>query len=795
MKLRKLILTLIFSLFTAATVHAQVVINEIMASNATTQQDACGNYEDWIELYNNSASTINLGGYYIFDDTNFWTFPNTSNSQILPDGYLIIWANDGGCALEPMSALFKLSSSGETVTLRNSSFQIVDEVTYPTATTDESYGRYPNGTGSFERMPEPTFSGENVSTNIPLNPDAACININEVVTSNVSGIMDEDMEASDWIEFKNVCPGTTVDMAGLRISDNSKQWIFPSVLVPPQTYLFVWASDKNRTGEQLHTNFKLSSAGELLTLYNTNGTTIEDQVNVPAITPDHSYGRIPDGTGSFIELTDPTPGTQNVNTPINNNPAHENVTINEIQADNASTLRANIDNNYYDWIELANKSASTIDLSGLKIADSERVWSFPEGISLPANGYIVVFASGLNTCVAQECHTNFSVSSTFGEVLQLLRKDSTVIQSVASDPMDSDLSFGRDPDKTGNFRIWAVPTPGIMNQTINPPAPNPNAANIVINEVMNNNSSVFPDEDGSFEDWIEFYNKGTVTVNLTGLKLRDLSPLPKTWVFPTVSMEPGEYLVVYCSDKNRLTYPLHTNFKLSSSGEAIQFLNLDNSIVSSIPVPALDPDTTYGRLPDGTGAFRVFLVPTPESMNEIIDIEPNPLAFNLVINEASADWENAGYFADEDGTAQDWIEIYNKGNVTVNLDGLKLRDSGDVWTFPNINLQAKKFLIVFASDKDRTGSELHANFRLESNGEILAILNTDSSLVQQLTLPPMASNQSYATIPDGGYSYRLINNASPKLSNGDTRPPSKCKVGKCLMEQDHSGDDDDGHQY
>ena len=148
---------------TATTTNPTVgdlVINEFMASNGATTADQDGEYDDWIELYNNSASTINLAGYFLSDDANEpmkWTFP--AGASIAGNGYLIIWA-DNDETQAGLHASFKLSATAESIFLVNPAGNIVDEVSYVNQTTDISYGRYPNGTGNFQTM-SPTFNAEN----------------------------------------------------------------------------------------------------------------------------------------------------------------------------------------------------------------------------------------------------------------------------------------------------------------------------------------------------------------------------------------------------------------------------------------------------------------------------------------------------------------------------------------------------------------------------------------------------------------------------------------------------------
>ncbi len=139
-----------------------LVINEFMASNYETVADQDGEYDDWIELYNNGASSIDLEGYYLSDDATDlmkWAFP--AGTTIDNNSYLVIWA-DNDEDQEGLHAAFKLSASAESVFLVNPTGTIVDEVSYVDQSADISYGRSPNGTGDFQVM-SPTFNAENSS--------------------------------------------------------------------------------------------------------------------------------------------------------------------------------------------------------------------------------------------------------------------------------------------------------------------------------------------------------------------------------------------------------------------------------------------------------------------------------------------------------------------------------------------------------------------------------------------------------------------------------------------------------
>jgi Chitobiase/beta-hexosaminidase C-terminal domain/CotH kinase protein/Lamin Tail Domain len=145
------------------------------------------------------------------------------------------------------------------------------------------------------------------------------------------------------------------------------------------------------------------------------------------------------------------------------------------------------------------------------------------------------------------------------------------------------------------------------------------AADPYISEFLAANSTGIMDEDGDSVDWIEIANPGPGTVNLEGWILTDDDAAPSKWTFPFVTLQAGEYLVVYASGKNRVVegQPLHTNFKLSASGEFLGLIRPNGSTIAhafSPEYPEQNADVSYG-LANGTIAY--FITPTPGEANGI----------------------------------------------------------------------------------------------------------------------------------------------------------------------------------
>lgn len=139
---------------------------------------------------------------------------------------------------------------------------------------------------------------------------------------------------------------------------------------------------------------------------------------------------------------------------------------------------------------------------------------------------------------------------------------------------------------------------------------------IVINEVVGSNSTTILDEDKSSSDWIELYNWGDTTVNLNGFGLSNDISQPHKWTFPDVDIPAKGFLLVFASSKNRKTIPLHTNFKVSASGEFLMISDLSGTVIESINTPVLITDLSYGRIPDGGMDFAILSKPTPAYGND-----------------------------------------------------------------------------------------------------------------------------------------------------------------------------------
>lgn len=178
---------------------------------------------------------------------------------------------------------------------------------------------------------------------------------------------------------------------------------------------------------------------------------------------------------------------------------------------------------------------------------------------------------------------------------------------------------------------------------------------IVINEFMASNNGIVKDEAGENDDWIELYNITNKDINMSGYYITDNpANLQKFKLAENTIIKAGGYLVLW-ADEDQEQGPLHTNFKLSSSGEVIYLLDNKNIMLDSITFGPQIADKSSARKPNGTGKFEIgnHTLGTNNngisSLNEVginnIKIYPNPATTgNIKIENMGDQFENISIF-------------------------------------------------------------------------------------------------------------------------------------------------------
>lgn len=151
---------------------------------------------------------------------------------------------------------------------------------------------------------------------------------------------------------------------------------------------------------------------------------------------------------------------------ITQGPAQAQLVINEVMADNASTIEdPDEPGRFEDWLELYNAGPADLDLSGMYLTDdlSEPTrWQVPSGVGIGSGEYLIFWTDDDNE--QGDTHTNFNLRAA-GEVIGLYDTDGrTLVDSVRLDQQEADISFGRSPDGAERWCFMGDPSPGAPNE-------------------------------------------------------------------------------------------------------------------------------------------------------------------------------------------------------------------------------------------------------------------------------------------------------------------------------------------
>ncbi len=455
------------------------------------------------------------------------------------------------------------------------------------------------------------------------------------------------------------------------------------------------------------------------------------------------------GADSFL----PTGGADDVASPV---------VINRVMTSNPSACFC-VKGKYYDWIELLNISDVEVDLTGWKLSDTldQRRACVFDGVTLPARGTLIVYcASRPDDLRGNQVFSGFKLDAD-GELLVLFDRRGALKQTLDVPAMRASCVYER--DGTGEYSVVSFEQMAASGAVELRPAFD--AHGVRINELMASNRTTLADEDDDFSDWVELYNGSDAAVEMKGCALSDDDVNQRKWIFPELTLQPGEYRTVFCSGKDRREGELHTSFSLSSSGEALRLYSPDGKVLSWVEYDALGTDASLSRLPDGE--LTAELRPTPgyentEAGARAMLTQARENALGVYINEIMSS-----------GGGSDWIELYNAGSAPVEMAGMGLSDSTKRprrWQFPEgVILPANGYVQVQLTGKGGdTGivnGRLCADFSL-SAGETVVLALPDGRLLDSVTLFEQFRDVTYGRAK--GYDhFRCFTEATPCAPNAE----------------------------
>jgi hypothetical protein len=524
--------------------------------------------------------------------------------------------------------------------------------------------------------------------------DFSVLRINEVITNNeTTDPTDSRGGRHDMVEIFNsgdvpLTLGSSVFADRLALSDTATQpplglWTFPaaptSTVIPPRGFLVVFLEDDPQICD-LHTNFALDKeGGEPVTLWGRADTQgkreIIDQVWLPPLSNDVSFGRFPDGAGP-------------ARVPVAETFLHFGFTpaptFGTCQGQCAEFTRACTGAPNGPWANLPPRvsregHSTNHPAPGEAVEIVARVKD--DKVPTPPNIARVFISFVSNDGAPSEVDLAFDAETGIvtGEGQgQPLDRWTLWKGSIPGQPDDARVEFtlhvrdaegltGADPDPEilcedgkGPCNVVGLPGPGCERESspglrfeacevpfryvVGYDVPD-RLRGIVINEVMAAQTNVLRDPtDAMFDDWFEIFNGSEAAVDLSGLWLSDKAFHPQVWQFPAgSSIPPREYLVVWADgDGGLCPRPLeklpgdgqdcpdptspslehyHTNFQLEKNGDELYLYDVADTgfgVIHGVEFGIQEVNVSLSLIPDGdrSGSFVLASEPTPDGANK-----------------------------------------------------------------------------------------------------------------------------------------------------------------------------------
>jgi hypothetical protein len=286
---------------------------------------------------------------------------------------------------------------------------------------------------------------------------------------------------------------------------------------------------------------------------------------------------------------------------------------------------------------------------------------------------------------------------------------------------------------------------------------------VTISEFMSSNSNTISDEDGDFSDWIEIKNNSDAPIDLEGWGLSDNDGEPFKWVFPSVTLQPGQHFLVWASGKDRkpeqsgLLGGIRQEVFLDISGTSISHLtNSPNypgnpsyvqRLTDLFEAPA-DVNDDYGQRLHGlllapeTGNYT-FWISSDDNSQLYLSTDEQP--GNAVLIASVSEWTNS----------REWDKYASQQSDPIHLTAgeyyyisalMKEEGGGDNlavgWQRPDATMQRP----MPASHIYTAPGELHSSYAISADGEPLLLTNPQDEIIHLIEPVELASDLSYGLI-------------------------------------------------
>jgi hypothetical protein len=682
--------------------------------------------DDFIELYNPDTLPVALGGLYLSDAPigtpgRHEIFPL---SFIAPGGFVAFIA-DGRPSRGAEHLNFGLVPEQGYIALFDRDLTLIDLITYGAQMADMSEGRRPNGSDTISFFTQPTPGASNPGQSGTTNITAITVNLLPMDGQwryNQQGIdlgtawRAPEYNDSSWQSGLALFYVENADLPGPKNTPLSQ---------PPRqlhrTYYF-------RTTIVVETNLSdfilnlttILDDGAVIYLNGVDvlrigmpGTTINFNTLATRTVPDAGLETWSLPTSLLVQGTNYIAAEVHQSAPDSSdivwgmsvqavryvtNVIHHSVVLNEVMANPVSAIFNDAD--AVDWIEIFNPLDGPMDISDMSLTDrttNPRRWAFPQGVTIPSRGYLVVRfdsdspASLVNGPVL---NTGFGLKGASGDAVFLYEapaRGGSLADSISFGIQAPDFTVGRLPDST-NWEL-TLPTPG-----------GPNIAAVLgnpyllrINEWMANPSSG--------DDWFEIYNPNAQPVAIGGFHLTDnLNNRTKHRIPPLsfIGTSTNGFLQIFATGSST-TLADHVAFALSNSGEALAISDSTGAFIDSLTFGPQARGVSEGRLPDGAGTIvRFTTTSTPGRSNYL------PL-HDVLVNEVLTHTDNP---------LEDAIELHNLTHGAIDIGGWFLSDDQEhlrKFRIPDATVIPAGGFIVFYENQFNPDPGLFPSFALSSS--------------------------------------------------------------------------------
>ncbi len=556
--------------------------------------------------------------------------------------------------------------------------------------------------------------------------------INEVMSSNSRSLVDETLGTPDWIELYNAGTGP-IDLSGYGVSDNMRK--LHKFVVPEGTilgageYLLLYATNNTEITdpESMVTNFGLSKSGDYIFITDAYFGLVA-QMEVPQLYTDISYARAADGTYGYSGT--PTPGAENKGELyVSPDAVFAAQNLDELSI---SEVMPTDDESGYRWVELYNGGDGAVSLENYCLSDDEanpRKWKISSG-TVPAGGYVSIYLSGLGKDGKNGIHAAFRLSSE-DTVILLSDLQGNVIDRIGWESgVPRGISVLQGSDGAAAYTAYPTFEAANSNATFTGLAITPmdRSDPVHLNEVLKYNTLSAIDADGDREEWVELRNFSDDYISLLGYFLSDDAEDLYKWALPDITLQPGEFKIIFLSGKDRTDGELHANFSLSDEENDIFLTSLNGMRSEGLPLAGLTRENISIGLDDDFN-IRYFASPTPGGEN----------VHGFETADQIGCFDNQGVFISEvsavqeiDEQGNDWIELCNGSGEPVDLTGWMLSDSPSDparYIFTGGTIEPGGYFVVECTAKPLRQDENTAHFSISPGGETIVLLDPDGTLV------------------------------------------------------------------